>query len=73
MNAARKLTPFGKLVVKALADQDMTNAMLANQIGATPQYLSRILRGDRSGEKYIPAIVATLGLDPRRVEKVIAA
>ena len=68
-----KLTPFGKLVVKALTDQDMTRADLAEQIGTSPQYLSYILTGTRSGEKYIPAIVAALTLDPRKVEKAIAA
>ena len=69
----KKLTPFGKLVVKALADRDMTKAQLAAQIGASPQYLSYILYGVRSGEKYVPAIVAALSLDPRKVEKAIAA
>ena len=69
----KKLTPFGKLVVKALADRDMTKAQLAAQIGASPQYLSYILYGVRSGEKYVPAITAALSLDPRKVEKAIAA
>ena len=32
-----------------------------------------ILYGVRSGEKYLPAIVAALSLDPRKVEKAIAA
>ena len=34
----KKLTPFGKLVVKALADQDMTKAELAAEVGVAPQY-----------------------------------
>lgn len=68
-----KLTPFGKLVVKALTDRDMTRAQLADEIGTSPQYLSYILYGTRSGEKYLPAIVAALALDPRKVEKAIAA
>lgn len=68
-----KLTPFGKLVVKALTDRDMTRTQLANEIGTSPQYLSYILYGTRSGEKYLPAIVAALALDPRKVEKAIAA
>lgn len=49
-----KLTPFGKLVVKALTDQDMTRTQLADTIGTSPQYLSYILYGVRSGEKYVP-------------------
>ncbi len=69
----KRLTPFGKMVVKALTDQDMTKADLAEKIGASPQYLSYILTGTRSGEKYIPAIVAALSLDPHKVEKAIAA
>ena len=73
MKRSGKLTPFGKLVVKALTDQDMTRADLAGQIGTSPQYLSYILYGVRSGEKYLPAIVAALSLDPRKVEKAMAA
>ena len=69
----KRLTPFGKLVVKALADQDMSKAQLAEQIGASPQYLSYILTGTRSGGKYLDAIIAALGLDPAKVYKVIAA
>lgn len=67
------LTPFGKLVVKALVDQGMTSAELARRVGTTPQYLSRVLHGARTGEKHIPAIIAALSLDPRKVEKAIAA
>ena len=68
-----KLTKFGKLVVKALTDQDMTKTQLATEIGTSPQYLSYILYGVRSGEKYLPLIVATLNLDLNKVEKAIAA
>lgn len=46
---------------------------LAAEIGTSPQYLSYILYGVRSGEKYLPAIIAALNLDPRKVEKVTAA
>ena len=58
----KKLTPFGKLVVKALADQDMTKQELAAQVGISPQYLSYILNGTRSGEKHFIAIVSALGI-----------
>lgn len=68
-----KLTKFGKLVVKALTDKDMTKTQLAAEIGTSPQYLSYILYGVRSGEKYLPLIVATLNLDPNKVKKAIAA
>jgi transcriptional regulator with XRE-family HTH domain len=68
-----KLTRFGKLVVKALTDQDMSKTQLAAEIGTSPQYLSYILYGVRSGEKYLPLIIAALDLDPRKVEKAMAA
>lgn len=32
----KKLTPFGKLVVKALADRDMTKAELAAEVSVAP-------------------------------------
>jgi transcriptional regulator with XRE-family HTH domain len=69
----KKLTRFGKLVVKALTDRDMTKTQLATVVGASPQYLSYILYGVRSPGKYLPLIIAALELDPRKVEKTIAA
>ena len=68
-----RLTNFGKTVVKALVEQDMTKAQLAAQIGASPQYLSYILTGTRSGEKYLPVIITALELDPHKVEKALVA
>ena len=68
----KRLTPFGKMVVKALADRDMSRAELA-AVGTSPQYMSYILNGTRSGEKYLPAIIATLALDPKKAERAIAA
>lgn len=73
MNTPKKLTPFGKLVVKALTDQDMTKTELAKRTGTSPAYLSFILYGRRSPGKHLPAIVSTLGLDPRAVERALAA
>ena len=70
---SKKLTPFGKLVVKALTDRDMSKSELARAIGTTPPYLSYILYGQRSGEKYLPVIIATLDLDPKKVSKAMAA
>ena len=37
MKSSNTLTPFGKLVVKALVDQDMTKTELADQIGTSPE------------------------------------
>ena len=73
MKSNGKLCPLGKLVVKALTDQDKTKTQLAAEIGASPQYLSYILYGVRSGEKYLPAIIAALALDPKKAERAIAA
>lgn len=73
MKGKRKLSPLGKLVVKALADRDMTKTELAREIGTSPTYLSYILHGVRSGEKYLPGIIAALDLTPQEVEKAIAA
>lgn len=70
---SEKLTRFGKYVVKAMTDRDITKTQLAAMIGTTPPYLSYILRGRRSGEKYLPAIIAALDLDPQKVEKFTAA
>lgn len=71
--ANKKLTPFGKLVVKSLTNRDMTKAQLAEEIGVRPQYLSYILNGTRSGEKYRSAIIVALRLDPRKLERLGAA
>ncbi len=68
-----QLTAFGKLVAKALIDHGMTKTELAAEIGTSPQHLSRILHGTRTGEKHIPAITAVLNLDPGQVERATAA
>lgn len=73
MKDTSKLTKLDKLIVKTLTDKNMTKTQLAEAVGTSPQYLSYILYGTRSGEKYIPAIIAALELDPRKVEKAIAA
>lgn len=64
MKSNGKLCPLGKLVVKALADQEKTKSQLAAEIGTSPQYLSYILYGVRSGEKYLPALIAALKARP---------
>jgi cyanate lyase len=69
----KKLTPFGKYVIKALTDKDMSKTELAAVVGTSPQYLSYILYGTRSGEKYLSAIVVALELDPTKVERLKAA
>ena len=69
----KRPTPFGRLVSKALIDQDMTRAALAAEGGISPQYLSYILNGTRSGKRYIEAIAQVLALDRKKVWKATAA
>ena len=69
----KKLTPLGKYVVKTMMDMDMNRVQLAAKIGTTPQYLSYILNGTRSGVKYLPKIITALELDPNEVKNLIAA
>lgn len=54
------LTPFGLAVKKRLIDRNMTQAELAARLGCNKQYLHKILIGERSGKKYIGAIVKIL-------------
>ena len=69
----KRPTPFGRLVLKALIDQDMTRAALAAEVAISPQYLSYILNGTRSGKRYIEAIAQVLALDRKKVWKATAA
>lgn len=63
--AGRKicLTPLGKEIKKKLVDKDMTQVELAEQIGVRNTYITKILTGERSGEKYLPEICVILGID----------
>ena len=51
-----KYSTIGKQIKKQLIDKNMTAKQLADQIGTSPQYLNKIIHGERSGEKYIDAI-----------------
>ena len=64
----KRLTPFGRLVSKALIDRDMTRRALAAAVG-----MSYILNGTRSGKRYIEAIARVLELDQKQVGKTTAA
>ena len=61
-----KLTPLGKDIKKKLADKDMSQVELAERVGTSKSYLSRIMRGGKSGEKYLTAICIVLDLDSER-------
>ena len=69
----KRLTPFGKMVVKALAHRDMSRAVVGATVGLCTLFMSFFLNGTRSGEKYLPAIIAALALDPKKAERAIAA
>lgn len=53
---------LGKQIKKRLIDKNMTAKQLADALGTTPQYLNKILHGERSGEKYIEAIKSILDI-----------
>lgn len=52
----RKLTTFGEKVKQKLAEVNMTQKKLAEELGTSEVYLSMILYGERSGRKYLPQI-----------------
>jgi transcriptional regulator with XRE-family HTH domain len=52
----RKLTTFGEKVKQKLAEVNMTQKKLAEELGTSEVYLSMILYGERSGRKYLPHI-----------------
>ncbi len=59
----RRLTPFGEEVKERLLDLNMTQKQLAEEIGTSDAYLSMILHGVRSGEKYIKEIKKVLNIE----------
>ncbi|SHE69512.1 helix-turn-helix domain-containing protein [Alkalibacter saccharofermentans] len=58
----RKLTTFGIEVKNKLTDLNITQKKLSEELGFSPVYLSMILYGERSGEKYINEIKKYLDL-----------
>jgi transcriptional regulator with XRE-family HTH domain len=59
----RRLTPFGEKVKKRLVELNITQKKLAEKIGTSDVYLSMILYGERSGNRYNEKIKKTLKLD----------
>ena len=56
-----KLTPYGRAIKKRLIDREMTQGELCRRIGCSKEtYLIKIMRGQRSGEKYGEAIYREL-------------
>lgn len=58
----RNYSKLGKQIKKKLIDHNMTATQLAVALGTTPQYLNKILHGERSGEKYIEKIKQILDI-----------
>ena len=58
----RNYSKLGKQIKKKLIDNDMPAAQLADALGTTPQYLNKILHGERSVEKYIEKIKQLLNI-----------
>ncbi|MCC5911349.1 MAG: helix-turn-helix transcriptional regulator [Clostridiaceae bacterium] len=64
-----KLSTFAVKVKTKLVELNMTQRELANRIGVNENYLTDILRGRRSGQKYKDAIKKCLGIDEDEMEK----
>ena len=55
MKSNGKLCPLGKLVVKALTDQDKTKTQLAAEIGTSPAIIAALNLDPRKVEKVTAA------------------
>lgn len=60
--ARKKTTPIGRQIKKRLIDKGMTLQDLAVEVGASKQYISHIINGYRTGDKYLPQIKEVLGI-----------
>jgi len=61
----RKLTEFGQIVNDRLIELNITQKELSKLIGTSEPYLSMILHGERSGNKYKDTIIQILKLKER--------
>ena len=68
--AKQKITSFGIMVKVKLAQLDMTQKELADEVGLHKKYLNDILRGRRAGTKYKEAIAARLGIRYESEQKI---
>ena len=59
----KNLTPLGREIKSKLINKNMTQRELAQTLGITPQYITKILSGSRSGERYLPRIGEILGIN----------
>lgn len=68
-NRRNALTPFGKSVKKRMIDLGMGHADLCEACDCGRTYMSDILTGRRSGEKYLPRICKVLALPYPETER----
>lgn len=61
--AKRALTSYGRTIQKRLIDKGMTQVELAEHVGCDPQYICRILYGERTGRKYREKISKLLDIE----------
>ena len=65
----KPLAPIGKAIRERLMDLNMTQREFASRIGTSENYLNFILRGERSGDKYLGRIREELKLDVEKFRK----
>jgi len=66
MQDKKKPLPLnGIKIKKRLVELNMTQRELANRVGMNENYLTDVLKGRRSGKKYMDEIMEVLGLDEK--------
>ena len=58
----RKISSFGLIIKRRLAELNMTQRELAQLIGSSEAYLYLIIIGERSGNKYLDSIGKVLDI-----------
>ena len=59
----RVYSSTGKKIKKGLVDKDLSARQLSEMVGTTPQYLNKIIHGERGGNKYMSDICRILGIE----------
>lgn len=65
MSKCKCMSELGREIRVRLAEKNMSQSELSARIGCSPGYLTLIIRGDRSGTKYIEALKKELGLNEK--------